>query len=188
MVRLPRLVASSLLRSWLCAALSAHLIYAPLFALPMTGATVPKPLPPALSLPVIKALHQAGEVLVKFRAEATAEQRAQVITRLAQDSRLLRGGSGVTRFKLNPGTDVPSALALLEPLDGVIEWAEPNYLVKRTADPEPRLSRSPNDPRFPEQWALRNTGRRGGVRGSEHRRARRLDDHHRLTPDRHRRD
>src|SRR5438270_6005788 len=146
MLRLPRLAASSPLRSFLCAALSAHLIYAPLFSLLTVKAEVRTPAPPALALPAIKAPHQAGELLVKFRAEATEQQRAQITERLAQDSKLLRGSSGVSLVKLKAGTDVPTALALLQSLDGVIEWAEPNYQVKRTADVPSSFKKSPNDP------------------------------------------
>ncbi|HYG12007.1 MAG TPA: S8 family serine peptidase, partial [Pyrinomonadaceae bacterium] len=37
-----------------------------------------------------------------------------------------------------------------------VEWAEPNYLITRAEI-------TPNDPRFTEQWALRNNGSHPGV-------------------------
>jgi len=42
----------------------------------------------------------------------------------------------------------------------LVDIAEPNYLI--TADQS-----APNDPRFPEQWALSNTGQNGGQSGSD---------------------
>ncbi len=41
-----------------------------------------------------------------------------------------------------------------------VELAEPNFLVARDQI-------GPNDIRFPEQWALRNTGQSGGAVGSD---------------------
>lgn len=41
----------------------------------------------------------------------------------------------------------------------VVEYAEPDFLVFPT--------RTPNDPRYPEQWGLNNTGQTGGTRDAD---------------------
>src|SRR6185436_11110521 len=117
---LPRLAALVSLRSYLCAALAAHLIYTPLFSLPAVQAEASKSSLPALALPTITAPHQAGELLIKFRADAPEAQRQQVIERLAADSKPLRGASGLTRLKLKSGADHPTSLALLQSLEGLV--------------------------------------------------------------------
>ncbi len=45
-------------------------------------------------------------------------------------------------------------------LNPQVEFAEPNFLISKD-------DLSPNDPRFNEQWALRNTGQNGGQYGSD---------------------
>src|SRR4029077_6206542 len=43
--------------------------------------------------------------------------------------------------------------------DPRVEYAEPNYIWS--------IDRTPNDPRYPEQYGLHNTGQEGGVAGAD---------------------
>jgi YD repeat-containing protein len=80
--------------------------------------------------------------------------------RRAQGARgRLRGESGLERLELLAGQDPFSAAEQWRSLPEV-EFAEPNYLVRRDQV-------GPDDPRFGEQWALRNEGQAGGASGSD---------------------
>ena len=69
--------------------------------------------------------------------------------------RSLRGESGVEKLLLASGMDVDNAVfQLLQ--DPAVESAEPNFLIAHD-----QLGVWPNDPRFGEQWALRNIGQTG---------------------------
>jgi YD repeat-containing protein len=101
-----------------------------------------------------------GELLVRFRQNASAiDVDALLLAQGAQRGGRLRGQSGIERLRLSPGWD-PVAAAYDLRSNQLVEFAEPNYLI--TADEV-----SPNDPRFSEQWALRNMGANGGHFGSD---------------------
>jgi hypothetical protein len=97
-----------------------------------------------------RAAYRAGQLLVRFRDEVTESERAALAAGEGASRRPLRGGSGVELWSLLPGGEVESSAANLSARAGV-EYAEPNYLI--SAD-----QLTPSDPRFPEQWALRNEG------------------------------
>jgi serine protease len=61
---------------------------------------------------------------------------------------------GLVSVRLPEGTSVLDAFIKFN-LSTNVEYAEPNYKYK--------LFRTPNDPRFAEQWALNNTGQMGGT-------------------------
>jgi subtilisin family serine protease len=65
---------------------------------------------------------------------------------------------GLYEVRLSPGVSVAQALAAYR--------ADPRVL---TAEPDYRLgvSWTPNDPSFPQQWGLRNTGQSGGTPGAD---------------------
>jgi subtilisin family serine protease len=101
----------------------------------------------------------AGEVLVRFRA-GTSEQnrliahstvRAQTAVRLDAVDRLERVRlpqdmsveEGIDQYRRNPD----------------VLYAEPNYIV--------HADNLPNDPQFPQQWNLHNTGQAGGTPGAD---------------------
>lgn len=92
--------------------------------------------------------YQAGEVLVKFRHEATVLGVQQVIA--------ARPGSHpvtdkIRQVSIRPGETVEQVIIELEALPEV-EYAEPNY-IRQLQEISP-----PNDPFFGEQWSLDNTG------------------------------
>lgn len=100
---------------------------------------------------------RAGELLVRFRADATEGEKTLVVEqRGGTRSRGLRGKSGVEVVTLAPERDAESVATELR-LHPDIEIAEPNYLITADGLPAAQVS-SPDDPRFAEQWALRNNG------------------------------
>lgn len=101
-----------------------------------------------------------GELLVRFRRNASAtDVDALLLAQGAQRGGRLRGQSGIERLSLSPGFDLAAVASALR-ANRLVDFAEPNYLI--TAD-----EITPNDPRFPEQWALKNTGTTGGQFGSD---------------------
>lgn len=102
---------------------------------------------------------RAGELLVRFRAEVSEQERnAIAVSRGARRARL-RGGSGVERFELAAGRTPEAVAAELRALSAV-EFVEPNYLISAG-------QAGPDDARLAEQWALSNTGQNGGTAGSD---------------------
>jgi len=91
----------------------------------------------------------SGEILVKYRSSAniTVESDFQSLHGLTAKKKL--PAIGATVYKLPQGMDVQAALNLLKN-DPRVAYAEPNYYARPTANP--------NDPSFPVQWGLNNTG------------------------------
>src|SRR5690349_18728863 len=97
-----------------------------------------------------------NEVLVRYRGVQSPQQKNDIAAAHGlRRQRALRGESGVEKLLLASGMDVDNAVwQLLQ--DPAVESAEPNFLI--THD---QAGTSPNDPRFSEQWALKNTGQTG---------------------------
>jgi len=95
------------------------------------------------------------ELLVRFREGVPEpDKKALVEGKGARRVKRLRGNSRLERLEAQKGRDVEALAADLRH-NPAVELAEPNYLVSRDES-------IPNDPRFAEQWALRNTGATGG--------------------------
>ena len=104
--------------------------------------------------------YREGEVLVRFRAGVSKSSRDLVVAAHgAKRKKQLQGDSGLEALELPTGRDVRSA-ALQLMLNPQVELAEPNFLISKD-------DLTPNDTRFNEQWALRNTGQNGGQYGSD---------------------
>ena len=73
----------------------------------------------------------------------------------------LRGQSGIEKLQLSTSPDVDTAILQLM-LDPSVDFAEPNFLINHD-----QLGTVPDDPRFGEQWSLRNIGQSGGQFGSD---------------------
>jgi subtilisin family serine protease len=97
------------------------------------------------------ARYVPGQLIVKFRADADASQRADALHR--RDARTLRSlPLPRTRVVSLPAdADVESAAAALE-RDPAVAWAEPNAYQVAGSMP------LPNDELFGQQWGLHNTG------------------------------
>jgi RHS repeat-associated protein len=101
-----------------------------------------------------------GEVLVRFRVSASQQQRNEAARGVGgRRAGLLRGGSRIERVTLSAGQEPEVAAAALRH-HLAVELAEPNYLIRGTQI-------VPDDPRFAEQWALRNAGQTGGAPGTD---------------------
>lgn len=91
-----------------------------------------------------------GELLVKFREGVRrSEAREAHALRGARLTSRIRG-SGIDVVKLPPGESVPEAVAAYQ-ADPLVAVAEPN--LRREL-----FQVIPNDPSFPDQWGLWNTG------------------------------
>ena len=120
--------------------------------LPSTGGTK------AQTVSVVR--RRGNELLVRFRGNVSEQARsAAVEARGGHRLRRLRGESGLEKIELVAGLDLDAAAALLG-ADPAVEFVEPNFLVSGDQT-------APSDPRFGEQWALRNVGQSGGVAGSD---------------------
>ncbi|MEO7970852.1 MAG: S8 family peptidase, partial [bacterium] len=112
-----------------------------------------------------KTQAREGEVLVRFRAGASEQEKANVAVGHGNKRRKLRGESGVEKLDLPSGKSAESA-ALELAQEPSVEFAEPNFLIKPD-QLSPSAEVVPNDSRFSEQWSLRNTGQSGGRYGSD---------------------
>ena len=65
----------------------------------------------------------------------------------------------IHRATVQPGITAAEACRRLR-TDPAVEWAEPDYIYTT-------CSTLPNDPAFPQQWHLRNTGQTGGKSGAD---------------------
>src|SRR5882724_3354795 len=100
------------------------------------------------------------ELLVRFRADASDDAIDLLIhSRGSVRGNKLKGRSRFERIHLTPGQD-PEALAAMLAGDPNVESIEPNS--KITKD-----DTVPNDPSFPAQWGLQNSGANSGTNGSD---------------------
>ena len=120
------------------------------------AAPSPSPSPPAKTDPRAPQFAE-GEILVKFQSDALGAARGALRLDVAGSVRR-RFASGAELWRLGAGVSVPDALARLKGAPG-IEYAEPDYIVHAT--------KTPDDPFFPQQYALANTGQKGGAAGSD---------------------
>jgi RHS repeat-associated protein len=103
---------------------------------------------------------RAGEVLVRFGVDVTERGKDDIASsRGVRRKGKLRGESLIERLEVEPGQDSALATERLRRQPGV-EFVEPNFLVGHDQV-------TPNDARFVEQWALRNSGQNGGAPESD---------------------
>lgn len=111
------------------------------------GAVAPPPIP----IPTAPdgQNYVAGELIVRFRAHGPEQTKAATLRRLGAVADADVGSTGYTRVKLSAGDDMAQAIARYRD-DPAVESVQPNYRYVP--------QQLPNDARFGEQWALRNTG------------------------------
>jgi subtilisin family serine protease len=100
-----------------------------------------------------------GEVLVRYKPAPAARSleapRQKLRARYAATVTARTPATGVERWTLANTTADCTAAAQAIAREADVAYAEPNYIY--------HISRVPNDPRFPQQWALQNTGQDGGT-------------------------
>ena len=100
-----------------------------------------------------------GEVLVRFRANASEQNKAVIAISRGAQRKKLQGESGIEKLK-GPAGRSPESLAQELMQDPSVEFAEPNFLISRD-------DFGPSDPQYNDQWALRNVGQAGGHFGAD---------------------
>jgi subtilisin family serine protease len=135
---------------------------------------------PYLSRPYGRSARYApGQIIVKLKDShgqletIRAQQISELLGAKSSEPLLMQAPNGrlsdlasrhgldrIFLLKFDAGADIGSIIAQLE-ASGQIEYAEPNYLIKLggscqygSQDDSPL----PDDPRFPDQWGLRNPG------------------------------
>lgn len=101
--------------------------------------------------------YRPGEVLVKYRARASAPAASALKDAHGFVAKQTLLDGRMDHLVLPSAMDVPGAIAMLS-ADPAVEYAEPNFL--RFPD-----AVIPNDPQFAQQWGLRNTGQPNFVSG-----------------------
>jgi RHS repeat-associated protein len=97
---------------------------------------------------------------VRFRSGIAQQNKDTVLaTHGTRRKKQLRGESTVEKLEVLGGQNVET-VALELSLNPEVEFAEPNFLITKD-------DVVTTDPRFDEQWALRNTGQGGGQFGSD---------------------
>ncbi len=98
-----------------------------------------------------------NEVIVSFEERTTDYERARLLLDIGAVSVRHLGLINAEVVTLSSLT-VDEALAVCRK-SGSVARAEPNYIIA--------IADAPNDPLFPEQWSLNNTGSPGGVAGAD---------------------
>ncbi len=107
-----------------------------------------------------KGGRREGELLVRFREGFSEQDRNTLVeSHRGRRAKRLRGESRLEKVELQAGQDPETAAVELR-MNPAVELAEPNFLISHD-------EAVPNDTRFNEQWALRNTGASGGQVGAD---------------------
>jgi YD repeat-containing protein len=155
-MRSPRPAYASLTR-FACVVLSYSLLLSFLAPLRLRAAAPPQPQGHTANG---RAARRDGELIVRFRQEVSEQEKEELAaSRGVRRGRRVRGESRLDKLTLPAGRDL-DALASELRLNPAVEFAEPNYLIKRN-------ELTPDDPRFGEQWSLKNTGGAGAQAGSD---------------------
>src|SRR5690606_10631053 len=94
--------------------------------------------------------HVPGQVIVKFKADATGQEKAAARKAAGVSERLsVVRGTRAQVFDLKGARGAGAAIKALE-RSPAVRYAERNYIYTTQA--------VPNDPRFGELWGLNNTG------------------------------
>ena len=108
------------------------------------------------------------EVLVKFKS-GVSDEAIEALTARMHDrvEDRIENADGVEAIDDLDNADPASIVAEYNKLPEV-EYAEPNYEIKLEEESEgPLVPVLPHDPQFENQWALSNSGQRGGKKGAD---------------------
>ena len=107
-----------------------------------------------------RAARREDELIIRFRPGTTEQEKSSLVeSKGARRGKKLRGRSRTEKLKLQAGRELEAVAAELRRSPSV-KLVEPNFLVEGA-------ELVPNDARFYEQWALKNTGQTGGQPGSD---------------------
>ena len=110
--------------------------------------------------PEVNSGFRADRLLVRFKARApAAERRAAEARAGVAGRRSLSRIRGLEILEIPRGRPASAAIAALQ-ASGLYESVERDPIVRA-------LKTAPNDPDFPYQWSLNNSGQAGGVAGSD---------------------
>ncbi|MGA9762460.1 MAG: S8 family serine peptidase [Gaiellaceae bacterium] len=102
------------------------------------------------------------ELIVHLSAPASAETRDAFAARgLTIEREIAYSSQEYVLRLLNPKESDPLAISRELYESGLAEWAEPNFVQEIEKD------FAPNDPLFPQQWHLLNTGQDGGTANAD---------------------
>ena len=107
------------------------------------------------------------EVLVKFRSGVSQETIENIISRLhdrVEDR--IESDPGLEAIDDLDNADAATVVAEYSRLPEV-EYAEPNFEIEQDTIDGPLAPVRPRDPQFDDQWALANSGQRGGKEGAD---------------------
>lgn len=99
--------------------------------------------------------HHPGRVLVKFKAHISRAQAAAYAADAGLEVMKVTPITGIHIMKIKGTQSVKDMIEALKK-NPEVEYAEPDYEVHA-------LAIFPDDPSFPSQWALHNTGQTGGT-------------------------
>jgi subtilisin family serine protease len=103
-----------------------------------------------------------NDILVRFRAGSSDADRERLLAQF--DGRVLTRKGDLWIFRVNDvDEDAPLLWSDQLGTEGIVEYAEPNALQSATF----HQLEADNEPRFPNQWHLRNTGQGGGTSGAD---------------------
>jgi len=108
-----------------------------------------------------------AEVLVKFKSgvsDAAIEALTMRLNDRVEDR--IENADGVAAIDDLDNEDAETVAAEYSKLPEV-EYAEPNYEIKLDENEGPLVPIFPRDPQFEDQWALANSGQRGGKKGAD---------------------
>ncbi|HKN83901.1 MAG TPA: hypothetical protein VJW17_10705, partial [Pyrinomonadaceae bacterium] len=107
------------------------------------------------------------EVLVKFRSGVSQETIENITSRLhdrVEDR--IENDPGLEAIDDLDNADAATVVAEYSRLPEV-EYAEPNFEIELDTIDGPLVPIRPRDPQFEDQWALANSGQRGGKEGAD---------------------
>jgi subtilisin family serine protease len=107
------------------------------------------------------------EVLVKFKAGVSQQAIEQLTARFhdrVEDR--IESVDGLEAIDDLDNADAANVVSEYQQL-AEVEYAEPNYDIELDAFEGPLVPVLPHDPQFNDQWALANSGQRGGKQGAD---------------------
>jgi subtilisin family serine protease len=122
----------------------------------------------AEEIAIAEGRHGHAELLVKFKSNVSLEAIDEITSRLHdQIEDRIESDPGLEAIDDLDDADVAETVAQYSALPEV-EYAEPNFEISLdSVEAPPFLPVLPKDPRFEDQWALSNSGQRGGTAGAD---------------------